>query len=269
MRDFGRVGPRAGCVAVVVLALFAAPAWAAAPSNDTFAGATVIPSLPFDQTLDTTQATTDADDVEANSDCGAPATQASVWYSLTPAADETPLVDVSNSSYEAGVIVVTGTPGNFVLVACGPGQVVFSASAGVTYSILAFGDVPNSSGGQLSFSVSQAPPAPRVKVTVNPVAAVSKGVVSVTGTVTCKGSASFGPVVRVSLTQQVGRLTIFGHGFVDKSPCTGTTQNWTAKVKGKDGRFGGGPAHVVVQATACGVLDCGFKKVKARIMLRH
>jgi hypothetical protein len=269
MKVLGRLGPRAGCVAVVLAALFVAPAWAAAPPNDHFAGATAIPSLPYTQTLDTTQATTDADDVEANADCGAPATQASVWYSLTPSADETPLVDVSNSSYEAGVIVVTGTPGNFNLLACGPGQVVFSANAGVTYSILAFGDVPDSSGGQLDFSISEAPPAPKVKVTVNPVATVTAGVVAVKGTVTCRGSAEFGPVLRVSLTQQVGRLTIYGKRSVDKSPCTGTTRNWTAKVTGKDGRFGAGKADVVVQGFACGVLDCGFKKVKATIAIRH
>ena len=269
MRSFGRVGPRAGCLALVLLALFVVPAWAAAPSNDTFAGATVIPGLPFNQTLDTTQATTDADDVEANADCGAPATQASVWYSLTPTADETPLVDVSNSSYEAGVIVVTGTPGNFSLVTCGPGQVVFSATSGVTYSILAFGDVPGSSGGQLNISVDEAPPAPKLKVTVNPIAAVSKGVVVVTGTVTCKGSALFGPELRVSLKQQVGRFTIFGRGFVDKSPCSGGTKNWHVKITGKNGRFGSGHADVVVSADACGVIDCGFKQLKARITLRR
>jgi len=268
MSYFARVGPRAGCVAVVLLALFVVPAWAAAPSNDTFAGATVISTLPYNQVLDTTQATTDADDVEANADCGAPATQASVWYSLTPTADETPLVDVSNSNYEAGVIVVTGTPGNFSLVNCGPGQVAFSASAGVTYSILAFGDVPGSSGGDLRIAVSEAPPPPKIKLTVNPIAAVSKGVATVTGTVTCKGSALFGPELRVTLKQSVGRLTILGHAFLDESPCSGT-KDWTAKVRGKNGRFGGGQAHVVVQADACGALECGFKTVKADIKLRH
>jgi len=268
MRYFSRVGPRAGCVAVVLLALFVVPAWAAAPSNDTFAGATVISGLPFNQTLDTTGATTDADDVEANANCGAPATQASVWYSLTPAADETPLVDVSNSNYEAGVIVVTGTPGNFSLVTCGPGLVAFDASAGVTYSILAFADMPGSTGGDLRISVTHAPPPPKVKLTVDPTASVSKGVVTVTGTVTCRGEALFGPEMRFTLTQEVGRLTISGHVFLDKSPCSGT-QDWSARITGKNGRFSGGQAQVVIFADACGVVECGFKRVKADIKLHH
>ena len=55
---------------------FAVPVLAAAPSNDTFGGATVIGSLPFTDTLDTTEATTDATDQEANADCGAPAMDA-------------------------------------------------------------------------------------------------------------------------------------------------------------------------------------------------
>lgn len=36
-------------------------------------------------TLDTTAATTDAVDEEANQSCGAPYTSASVWYTFTPA----------------------------------------------------------------------------------------------------------------------------------------------------------------------------------------
>ncbi len=55
-------------VAIAALAM-AAPAAAAPPSNDTFAGATTISSLPFSDTVDTTQATTDADDIVAAA-CG-------------------------------------------------------------------------------------------------------------------------------------------------------------------------------------------------------
>ena len=49
-----------------------ASAWAQAPPNDTFEQATVISSLPFSQTLDTTQATTDSTDAEALAACGGP-----------------------------------------------------------------------------------------------------------------------------------------------------------------------------------------------------
>src|SRR5262245_26452686 len=43
----------------------ATPAQAAAPDNDTFAGAVTVDSLPFSATVDTTEATTDKDDANA------------------------------------------------------------------------------------------------------------------------------------------------------------------------------------------------------------
>lgn len=62
-----------------MVALTAAPAAAAPPTNDTFAGSVVIGAVPFSATVDTTEATTDAIDTQANAGCGAPATDASVW----------------------------------------------------------------------------------------------------------------------------------------------------------------------------------------------
>jgi len=45
------------------------------------------------------------------------ATDASVWYSITPEATGALLVDLSLSDYTAGAIVVTGSPGSFSLAA--------------------------------------------------------------------------------------------------------------------------------------------------------
>src|SRR5207247_1328806 len=100
-----------------------------------FGGATVIAALPFTDTIDTTEATTDADDAEMNvAECGAPATDASVWYTVTPSADAFLVADVSSSNYSAGAIVATGSPGNFSFVTCGPGAVVWEATSGQAYS---------------------------------------------------------------------------------------------------------------------------------------
>src|SRR5215475_5957928 len=68
----------------------AGPAVAAAPSNDTYAGRAVVGSLPFTETLDTTEATTDADDADLMAAsapyCGSGlTTDASVWYQVTTA----------------------------------------------------------------------------------------------------------------------------------------------------------------------------------------
>src|SRR5688500_14132605 len=78
-------------------------ALAAPPGNDTFGGATPA-TLGFSEVLDTTEATTDADDAQLNASCGAPATDASVWYSFA-GSDTGVVVDVSQSDYPAGVLV--------------------------------------------------------------------------------------------------------------------------------------------------------------------
>src|SRR6266568_485749 len=85
------------------LAVSAPTALAAPPLNDTFAKATAA-AIGFSETLDTTEATTDSDDAQLNASCGAPATDASVWYVLQ-GSDQGVVVDVSQSNYSAGVLV--------------------------------------------------------------------------------------------------------------------------------------------------------------------
>src|SRR5881396_1094594 len=108
-------------IAVSVLALgmlLSAPAavLAAAPSNNSYLGRTVIAAIPFNDTLDTTQANSGGNDVAINANCGAPATDASVWYSYTAGSDQNLLIDVSQSDYSAGLIVATGSPNAWNLV---------------------------------------------------------------------------------------------------------------------------------------------------------
>src|ERR1700752_464596 len=141
------------------------PALAAAPANDTFGGATLV-SVGFSEQLDTTEATTDADDAQLNASCGAPATDASVWYALD-GTDNGVVVDVSSSNYSAGVLVGVGTQGNLQTVACGPGAVAFFAAAGTTYYVLAIDDQfdGGGNGGNLSISFNEIPPPPTVDIT--------------------------------------------------------------------------------------------------------
>jgi hypothetical protein len=246
-------------VAATVLAVTASPALAAAPANDTFAGTEVIGSLPFDATVDTTQATTDADDAAANADCGAPATDASVWYSFTPATDGGRVIDVSGSDYSAGVIVVSGTQGGFTLETCGPGTVAFSATAGVTYHVLLFDDQGDGSGngGTLRLSVIDAPPPPSISMTVDPRAVFNShtGEATVTGTELCTGVADFA-IVDVTLSQKVGRVaTVQGENATDIA-CDGAAHPWSVVITPFSGQFRGGKAASVSIAFACGAFEC-------------
>ena len=102
----------------IFLSGFAAPALAE-PANDTMLNerCSCRRSLPFSGELDTTQATTDADDAELNAACGAPATDASVWYELRASTDTVISVDASQSSgFSLGMIIATGSPGSFQVV---------------------------------------------------------------------------------------------------------------------------------------------------------
>jgi hypothetical protein len=262
-----------GAVLVATGLVLAAPAHAAAPTNDTFAGAVAIGALPFSAVVDTSQATTDTDDVNANANCGAPATDASVWYTITPATDGGLLVDVSTSSYSAGVLVVTGTPGSFQIWACGPQTIAFPVEAGTTYYLLMIDDQQDGTGngGQLVIKVDTAPPPPTISITPDLTAAFNPktGSATVHGTATCTGVVDFA-FVDVELHQRVGRGEVVGFGEVDLR-CDGNGQPWSVEVVPQFGtKFAGGKAASLAFAVACGLLDCAidFKEYTVQLS-RH
>jgi hypothetical protein len=242
-------------VAASIAVLAALPASAAPPSNDTIDGARVISAVPFSETVDTTQGTTDAEDAQINANCGAPATNGSIWYALTATAAGY-LIDVSQSDFTAGVIVATGTPGNLSLVTCGPNQLGFAATPETTYYLMAFSDNPKVVGGNLTISVTEATPPPTVSLTVDPVGSVNSktGVATVGGTYTCDGQADF-MIQQGQLRQQVGRFTIIG-SFQNIDLQCGGTFNWSAQVIPENGTFAGGKAASLTLIAACNALGC-------------
>ena len=262
-----RIAVPSGLVLLFSIA-FTAPVLAAPPSNDTYDGRTVIGALPYTEQLDTTEATTDADDAELNAECGAPALDASVWYEFTPASDVTVLVDVSGSDYPAGVLVGTGSPGSFSIVTCGPGGAAFTAFAGETYAILVIDDQSDEAGngGMLTIVVDEAPPPPSIDVTINASGTFTKsGSATVSGTVVCDASADFA-FLEVQLRQRAGRVFIDGFGFTEVL-CDGTVQPWTAAISG-NGLYKGGQATATVFASACS-FSCGSDFEERSIKLRR
>jgi hypothetical protein len=238
----------------------AGPVLAAVPANDTVGGAVDIASLPFSATVDTTEATTDSDDVDINANCGAPATDASVWYTLT-GSDIWVAVDVSTSSYSAGVLVASGGPGNWTIEACGPGAVAWLAASGVTYSLLVIDDQfdGGGNGGTLNINAEEIPPPPEVTLTVNPRGTFDShtGGARVSGTVTCTGGPAEFSFIDVFMRQKTGRLFIDGEGFIEGFACDGSTQNWTVDIFPFNGVFKGGRTATVTFALACGEFLCG------------
>jgi hypothetical protein len=263
---------RRAAVAALVLATLvtsAGTALAVAPGNDVYGGRTVVGAIPFTDSMDTTQATTDSNDSNLNAECGAPATDASVWYEVTAVADGGLAADVSSSTYSAGVIVATGSPGNWSLVTCGPEAVGWTATAGTTYAILVFDDQGDGvgNGGTLNLTIDVIPPPPTVDITVNPFAAFNSdtGSATVSGTLVCTGAEFAG--LETSLSQRVGRFTIHGFGS-SGAVCDGTMQTWTAEVLPENGKFAGGKAATVTFAFACGAFDCGISFEEHTVQLR-
>jgi hypothetical protein len=259
-------------VALASLGL-AVPVLAAAPSGDLYATRTTIAALPFSESVDTTEATTDADDAEAAADCGAPETDASVWYEYTATSDAGFLIDTNSSTYSTGIIVATGVPGSFGLLTCGPGAVLVPATSGETYAILVFdyqGD-GGGNGGTLNIAVGEIPPPPVLDVTIASSGKFNAktGVATIHGTVTCTGGDESGKnFIDVQLTQSIGRFRFSGEGFTTFA-CDGTAQNWSAEVFSSSGKFAGGKASVTMSAVACASGGCDTVDVTATVTLKR
>lgn len=240
------------------------------PSNDTFSGATVV-TLPFSEVVNTTDATTDADDAQLNASCGAPATDASVWYVLTPAADAQVVIDVSQSDYSAGIAVGVGSQGNLTTVACGPGTVSLDATALTTYYVLAFDDQLDGggNGGLLSISFTEVAGTTLDALTVDATGTFDPvtGIATISGTYTCSDGDFLSAFV--DARQEAGRFTVFGTGgFFASGTCDGASHAWTADVLPQAGKFAGGKAMTVTFAFACGPFNCALGFVERTVLLR-
>lgn len=248
-------------------AAFASPVLAAAPSNDTYAGRTIISAIPFADLLDTSEATTDADDVEINDGC-APATDASVWYELTLTTDATVLVEVSGSDYSAGVLVATGSPGTFSTQACGPGAVPFEAVAGEPYAILVFDDQLDGEGigGTLTISVDEAPPPPTIDIEIDPEGTYNPitDVATVSGTLTC--SEPLFVEISVTVFQNIGRHVVIGGGFAEVE-CGPEGTSGPVEISGFTSTFNPGTVTVVADAVGC-TFSCAEAHAEGQVRLR-
>jgi hypothetical protein len=259
-----------GCAAAAVGPVGSAVA--ASPSNDTFAGATVISSVPYSVTEDTTGATLDAADTAAGNACGIGALQfsASVWFAYTPTSDQTLSLGTSGSSYPVGVAVLTGSPASFSATSCSFGSAQFQVNAGTTYYFDLAEQGANLNGGTLQFSlVAQAPPTATLTVDNFGKFNELSGSATISGTATC--SAGVFAALEGSLgTTPHGRLaSISGFGFPSEQPvCDGTAHPWSFVVTPASGLFKGGPATADVSMFACS-FSCVFPQVTQTITLNQ
>lgn len=222
---------------------------AAIPANDDFDNAVDISALRFTDNLNTSEATTAADDPVGDCDLGGH----TVWYKFTPSENMRVNANTFGSDYDTGIAVYTGTRGALSLVTCNDDAVIgqfvqsnvnFDAVAGETYLFMvgSFGDSP---GGTLVFNVDVSL---NLGLTIDPSASVNAktGEVTIRGTITCAEPAS--GTLDGSVQQRIGRTLLRGF-FFTFFECDGVTP-WQVQVVADNGLFAGGQAGVSASAFA-------------------
>jgi hypothetical protein len=250
------------CVSTVLggVASAGTAAASAPPSNDTITGATVVPSLPFSNTVDTTGATTGPADAQANAsnpNCTnpfGPTLNKSVWYKFTAATNGALGVDASASNYTVGVGIATGTPGALNVLTCGLGTAATPTVSGTTYWINA-SDLFANTGGTLHITFLVPPPPPTLNVTATGGTVDRSGAATITFAYTCTHATTVDGLI--SLTQTVGRFSISGSNFLfDVANCDGASHTWSTTVVSTNGKFSGGKAALTADIEVCGRLLC-------------
>jgi hypothetical protein len=226
------------------LTLGAQPAPAAPPANDDFDNAILIRTLPFEDTKDTTEATTASDDP----DCAGRAH--TVWYRFTPTADASIVAHTAGSDYDTTLSAYTGTRGSLDQIACNDdaiglqSRIQLDVTAGTTYHFMV-GSFDDSPGGNLVFTVQELPPPMVLAVDLAPNGTVDgDGAATLHGTLTCSREGQID--ITVGLRQRVGaRVSI---GFAGTTiDCDGAEQ-WSVEVTGETGRFRLGRAFGIAVA---------------------
>jgi hypothetical protein len=236
----------------LVFLLSPAPAEAAPPSNDAFAGAEAIRSLPFSETLDTSEATLDADDASLElSSCvaGDPSTfRHSVWYAYTPPEDQTVVVSAVASHPGATGVIVMGRPGAFSRIPSGcllGGGTQVELAAHTTYHIVVA--LPDfGSASTLRLALDELRPF-QTAVTINPNGRWVVGTGVLTGTMSC--FPGLPPTMTLTLGQRGPRnTTIVGANEFSPEPfCDETPQPWTIIVAPFDAPFKPGNASATLR----------------------
>jgi hypothetical protein len=248
--------------AFFLLATLAAPVAAAAPANDDPSGATVVTEpLPFVDSIDTTEATSGADDAIG---CGGPDVIGSVWYMYQPSADVVVQVSTDESDYLAGTNVLVGSPGSFENLLCALGTFQIGLTAGTQYWFLVTPPDAESPAGNLVWSIDVAPPPLQMELTIDARASLdrSTGILTVSGTVTCDREALIG--IDGSVRQRAGRIFIDAFFFAEVL-CTPDGATWTAEAIPQDGRLAGGKA--TANAFAFAFDEDGFAEASAEVKI--
>jgi len=245
---------KAGLMLLALLAPIAyniPTAQAEASPNDDFDSASSISALPYTASLNTSEAATAGDDPYCYGQ------GPTVWYAFTPATSLRVEANTFGSNYDTTLSVYTGTRGGLNQIACNDdtgslqSRVRFDATAGQTYFFMV-GAYSSGSGGDLTLSVSEAPPLPApltVDLAINRIGSVNRqsGHATISGTVTCSRLAYVN--LNGMLRQKVGRVNVINGWLYTYIACEGQTP-WSVTVASDNSnlQFTMGPATAALSA---------------------
>lgn len=255
-----------GTATLFLIAATVSPTLAAPPANDDRGNAKVVGGLPYQDNIDTSEATPQGADPECDSGPNNP----TVWYSFTPAQSGRYGASTAGSDYDTTLFV--GTPDNGGLEAIGcnddsgslASAVAWQAQAGTEYLIMV-GACCGSEGGQLRFRIRRNPPNPGVEIRIAATARINKfGAAIIRGHTTCRNPGNVSGFVDVSVRQVAGRFFINGDGGTNLR----CNRGWRVRAKGNIGIFKPGKVAVRATAFACGNFDCDLDQARRKIRLR-
>ncbi len=259
--------PRVALLAgLLLLLLLPAPALAAPPANDDVGAATVVGALPFSDTVDTSEATAAAGDL----DCSGLEDTHTVWYTITPQTDVVlGLRTMPQFPEHVFTSIATGSPGSLTFLQCSTLDTqTLTAAAGTTYfiQISSAGDDP---GGLVTFSVEQVRPV-SVFLDLRKTGNIDQTTVTVGGTLRCSRPLPPGADVAVQGTLSQGGATGLLVPFHSAVGCpTRTLLRWQTTVQVLAGTFTPGTATLTATAFACDEFTCATPSTRtARIRLR-
>jgi hypothetical protein len=221
---------------------------AAPPDNDRFGFPTIVRRVPFQGSVDTSEATT----ARTDPDCAG--NGHSVWFRYR-ARENGRLMASVLADYDATLSVYTGRRDNLRRVAChdDPPEVVFRATAGTIYHLMiaSFGD---SEGGNATLIVDRAGPV-EVDARFNRgVVEPRTGDVVVHGQISCRRTQ--GVEVSVIVRQRTADgIIAAGSGGLIFTDCDGTYHAFDTLVLG-DRAFDPGWARVIIRAGGCNPISC-------------
>jgi hypothetical protein len=258
MRGIARLALPTMLVAGLTI-MAAGPALAAVPTNDDFANATLVQGLPFTETVNTAEATTQATDP---TNCIGAAH--SVWYTYTADSDGSVSFDTFGSDFDTVLSAYTGTEGSLTQIGCNDdaggvfqSRVLFTVTSGTQYSIMIAGCCGTTEGesGNLVVNADVGGPPFTFDVSFSSGSVEPKtGVATIKGTLVCSGPGLVD--IAGELQERNGHTLVRGF-FSVQVDCSQNMSTFTTTVTPSNAGYVPGKASIVdVSVSGCGANGC-------------